>query len=505
MISVIVDKCKGCSICVKNCPLDAIKVVGKKAQINEKCVSCGICFRVCPFDSIEKTEEQAPKTNRCTHCPVSCSIPEGGTGACKRYTNVNGNIRRNRKLVVDAVTNVPGNTALPYKPLITAVGAGTSYPDIVPAPFIVQDSVNGVDVVTVVTEAPLSYSGCKVKIDTNKFIGEERSNIKRDGKVVGFITTEEYGSKMLTIGGANLLSHGNDGFVVARTIVDLCNGRSVILKVENGSTLEIRQGEAPVIDGLKEKLMRVGCGSATVGMFARHLCNVVNEAIILDYHVIGLLSEHFAGEEVGMKYSGVVPTGVRSTRGRYFGESGHGWGGTTILSPVDAVKSVDMNLAKAGDKILVTETTGQKAALLEVQVDGSVKEIAMTNEVLEVVKLITETCEESKVSVICTGGTGGSARAGVTKFPKKLTDAVHEEEIHMTVAGAPVFILPGGGINFMVAVDKMVPESTTWVPTPATVVPVEYTMTRNTFDKLGGHSDYIISKEELLEKINAED
>lgn len=505
MINVLIDKCKSCSICVKNCPLDAITLVNKKAQTNEKCVSCGICFRVCPFGAIERTESQAPDTVRCKNCPVSCAIPEGKTGACKRYINLNGVITRNRKLVVEAVINEPSINALPYKPLITGVGSGSSYPDCRPAPYIVQDTINGVDVVTVVTEAPLSYSGVKVKVDTNKHIGEEGAKVKRDGKVVGHVTTEEYGSKIISIGGANLLSNGNDGFVVARTIVDLANGRSVTLKVENGSTLVVQQGEAPVIDGMQEKLMRVGCGSATVGMFARHLCKVVDEAIILDYHVIGLLSEHFAGEEVGMKYSGVVPTGVRSTRGRYFGESGHGWGGTTILNPIDAVKSVNMDIAKPGYKILITETTGQKAALLEVQSDGSVNEIALTDEIIDAVKLISDTCEESKVSVICTGGTGGSARAGVTKFPKKLTDAVHAEDVRMTVAGAPVFILPGGGINFMVDVGKMVPESTTWVPTPATVIPVEYTMTRNEFEKLGGHTEHILSKEELLKKLETEE
>lgn len=504
MIKIDLDKCKGCSICVKNCPLDAIEVIERKAHTNDKCVSCGICFRVCPFGAIEKTDEQAKNTVQCTHCPVGCSIPVGSTGACKRYTNVDGNVVRNRKLVVNAITTIPEKENLPYKPVITAVGSGTSYPCCRPAPFIAQENIDGVDVVTVVTEAPLSYSGAKIKIDTNIHIGEEGAKVKRDGKVVGMVTTEEYGSKMLTIGGANLLSNGNDGFIVARTIVDLANGRRIVLKVENGSTIEVQQGEAPVIDGVKEKLMRVGCGSATIGLFATHLSKVVDEAIILDYHVIGLFSEHLAGEEVGMKYSGVVPYGTKSTRGRYFGKPGHGWGGTEILDPVDAVVSVDMNLAKPGNKILVTETTGQKAALLEVQKDGSVKEIPMLEEVLKVVKLISDTCEESRVSVIYTGGTGGSARGGVTVFPKKLTDAVHNEEIRMTVAGAPVFVLPGGGINFMVDVGKMIPEATTWVPTPATVAPVEYTMTREKYEQLGGHTQHIISKEELLKKIEEE-
>ncbi|MBC2581975.1 DUF362 domain-containing protein [Clostridium sp. DJ247] len=505
MILINDDKCKGCKICSNNCPLEAIQVVDKKAKLNSNCVSCKICFKVCPFEAIEIIDKNNAENTTCTHCPVNCSIPLDKTGACKRYTNINGELVRNRKLVVEAITKTPEGSNLPYKPVVTAVGSGTTYPCLRPAPLIVQDTVNDIDVVTVVTEAPLSYSGVKVKIDTNMDIGEEGAKVKRDGKCVGRVTTEEYGSKMLTIGGANLLSGGNDGFIVAKTIVDLANGRRVTLKVENGSTIEVEQDKPPVIDGVQETYMRVGCGSATIGMFARHLCKVVDEAIVLDFHVIGLLSEHAAGKEVGMEYSGVVPYGRKSTMGRYFGKHGHGWGGTEITNPVDAVQSVDMSIAKPGYKILVTETTGQKAALLEVQENGSVKEIEITEEVLKCANIISENCEKSNVSVIYTGGTGGSARAGVTTFPKKLTNAIHNDEVKMTIAGAPVFVLPGGGINFMVDVSKMVPDATTWVPTPATVAPVEYTMTRKKYEEIGGHVNCIITKEELLKKLNSKE
>jgi NAD-dependent dihydropyrimidine dehydrogenase PreA subunit len=500
MIIVNKEKCKACKICEKNCPVDAIHVIDKMAKTNDSCVSCGICVRVCPFDALIKIADSSDGI-LCTHCPVRCAISEGNTGACKRYTNLNGEIVRTRKLVVDSITKEPSTRKLPYQPLITAVGSGTNYPCCRPAPYIVQEKVEDVDVVTVVTEAPLSYSGVKVKMDTNLHIGEEGAKVKRDGKVVGMVTTEEYGSKMLTIGGANLLSNGNDGFIVAKTIVDLANGRRVNLSVENGSKLEIQQGCAPIIDGHEEKLMRVGCGSATIGMFAAMLSKVVDEAIILDYHVIGLLSEHLAGKEVGMTYSGVVPYGTKSTVGRYFGVHGHGWGGTEIINPIDAIVSVDMSLAKEGMKILVTETTGQKAALFSVQKDGTVKEAEMNNDIIDAVNFIKETCETSKTSVIYTGGTGGSARAGVTTFPKKLTDAVHKEEVYMTIGGAPAFVLPGGGINFMVDISKMIPESTTWVPTPATVAPIEYTMTRETYENLGGHVASIKTKEELLKEL----
>jgi hypothetical protein len=42
--------------------------------------------------------------------------------------------------------------------------------------------------------------------------------VKRQGKVVGHVTTEEYGSKMLSLGGANLLT-GKTGVITAKTIV----------------------------------------------------------------------------------------------------------------------------------------------------------------------------------------------------------------------------------------------------------------------------------------------
>ena len=48
---------------------------------------------------------------------------------------------------------------------VTAIGAGTTYPDYKPAPFIVSSEIDGVDMVTVVTEGIFSYCGVKVKID----------------------------------------------------------------------------------------------------------------------------------------------------------------------------------------------------------------------------------------------------------------------------------------------------------------------------------------------------
>jgi ferredoxin len=496
VISIDIDICRGCGICEKNCPVGAIAVVNKKAIIDQgRCVGCGVCVRLCNFHSLELTADQKKDAVECKACPVRCRISPGFYGACKRYINVDGRLVRSRKLVFETV---PGFSSLPQieRPLVTGVGAGTTSPDLNPAPYIVTAAVDGIDVVTTVTESPLSYSAVEIKIDTDFFIGEEGARVRRDGDIIGMVEREEYGSKMISIGGANILTT-DAGFIAARTIVEICNGEKVILKVEKGARLELQVGTPPVVNGKVDSIMRVGCGSATVGMFADQMASVVEEVIVLDSHVVGLLSEHAAGENVGMKWSGVVPNARKSTRGRYFGEHGNGWGGTSIENPCDAIMNVDMSVASVGMRILVTETTGRKAALFTVTETGGIEEIPLTEPVMKVVNAISSNCETARVSAIYAGGTGGSARVGVSRNPISLTRAVHSGEARLTIGGAPAFILPGGGINFRVDVEKMVSNSITWVPTPATVAPVEYTMTMEKYREIGGHMHRIIDRKTL--------
>ncbi|MEG0918596.1 MAG: electron transfer flavoprotein subunit alpha [Anaerovoracaceae bacterium] len=57
-IQVIKDKCKGCKLCIKSCPFDAIEMVGKIAEIGPKCTACGQCIAACKFGAIEKTADE---------------------------------------------------------------------------------------------------------------------------------------------------------------------------------------------------------------------------------------------------------------------------------------------------------------------------------------------------------------------------------------------------------------------------------------------------------------
>lgn len=53
---IIDDKCTGCTVCARRCPVSCISGVRKQVhEINqETCIKCGECFLSCKFDAIEK-------------------------------------------------------------------------------------------------------------------------------------------------------------------------------------------------------------------------------------------------------------------------------------------------------------------------------------------------------------------------------------------------------------------------------------------------------------------
>jgi 6-hydroxynicotinate reductase len=89
--------------------------------------------------------------------------------------------------------------------------------------------------------------------------------------------------------------------------------------------------------------MRVGCGSATIGIFANQWLDHADEVIVVDDHITGALTEHRAGQFLDVRPAGLGVCGRRSTLVRYFqvATPGTGWGGTDIEDPLTIIERID--------------------------------------------------------------------------------------------------------------------------------------------------------------------
>ena len=449
---------------------------------------------------------------RCDACPVLCRIRQGKVGACDRYANVDGKLVRLDPLLVASRSDklVPfmegsdswsGEMLKPEESFVTGFGSGTTYPDYKPAPFIVSAEVDGVDMVTVVSEGIFSYCGVKVKVDTDRYLGPEEAAVRCQGEPIGHVTTAEYGSQMLSLGGVRHFTGGSkrEGTVTCEALLAMCNGEAVELTVDDGSTFVVQAGKAPIVDGEQEARMRVGCGSAAMGMFAKQWFGHADEVIVVDDHITGVMSEHQAGRFLDIPPAGIRLRGRRSTPGRYFQVAGHGsgWGGTDVDDPLQIIERIDPKKAWPGLRLHMVSTTGEDAAWYVLDDDLIPVPAEMPSEIEKVVARIAENCEPALSTVLFMAGAGGSLRAGVTENPVRLTRSVKEALTRVTCGGAPVYIWPGGGITLMVDVTRMPKNSFGYVPTPALVAPIEFSLTRSDYAALGGHMDAIIGLDQV--------
>jgi hypothetical protein len=228
-------------------------------------------------------------------------------------------------------------------------------------------------------------------------------------------------------------------------------------------------------------------------MFAKQWHEIVDEVVVVDDHITGVLSEHQAGQVLGVKPTGIRIKGRRSTPGRYFqvASPGRGWGGTDIDDPLTILGEWKPAQAWPGLRLFMVSTTGEQWAYYELDDDlvPQLKDAPL--EVRQSAERVAENCEPSVSSVLFMGGAGGSLRAGVTENPVRLTRSVRDALAKVSCGGAEAYLWPGGGITVMADVMEMPSNSFGYVPTPAIVAPIEFTMRVSDYAALGGHVEEI--------------
>ena len=71
--------------------------------------------------------------------------------------------------------------------------------------------------------------------------------MRAQGEAIGHVTTSEYGSQMLSLGGVHHLTGGSkkEGRVTCDALMDLCNCKPVELTIDGGATVVVQAGKPP--------------------------------------------------------------------------------------------------------------------------------------------------------------------------------------------------------------------------------------------------------------------
>lgn len=510
------DKCIQCGECIEACALAIISEEDGEIVIGDSCVNSRGCAAatVCPEEAFIHEEKSAIEgAVACTVCPVHCEIPPGKTGDCQMLTNKNEQIVRMTELTsfedIKEYLRPEFDPAI-CRPLLTGIGAGSHCPN-PPSPYVVKDKVGEVDVVTSVTECHYLYAGIKVKVDTEKYLGEEGAKVFHDDKEVGMVGKEQYGTKYLELGNVNTFTNGKDGWKAAKLVAEIANRKPVKLKVEKGGTLEIQVGENPVIDGVLSERRRYGCGGEVGVSLGKVFLNelyekgVINEGIVIDRGYTGRFGQSVADLTKDPWSKPIMKSGIRLKHVNpvHFclpHDGGKGWGCTPYESGFDIIDYYDPEALEPGYTVLITEPSADRATLYEFTKEKKFKEIPLPSELKKAIEIFREDCEPARVSAYFIAGAGGTARKGVTKRPVRLSEAVLKRKARVTVGGAPAYVFTGGGINFMVDVEEIKPGAFYWTAAPAIVAPLEFTLTYEDYLRIGGFVGNVKPLSEVLKK-----
>ena len=169
----------------------------------------------------------------------------------------------------------------------------------------------------------------------------------------------------------------------------------------------------------------------------------------------------------------------------------------------EAIASVDKTKAWPGERIVVTETTAERAGYFELDENLEPVEKPIPADVEGVLEFIRNNCEDCCVNITAVACGGGGVRNVLSaQGPMKVNEALRSGKVMFTMCGQPGYILPGGGITIESSIAGMPENSFAWVATPATVMPVEMTTTMENYKAMGGYVDAVRPMDEIRAESN---
>ena len=163
--------------------------------------------------------------------------------------------------------------------------------------------------------------------------------MRAEGEAVGHVTTGEYGSQMLSLGGVAHLTGGSkaEGRATCAALLALCNREPVELTIDGGA--DRHRAGRPAAGG-RRGAPSGACGSAAARR--RSACSpaqwhgLVDEVVVVDDHITGVVSEHQAGKRARLGADRHPHQGPPlDARGATSASPspGSGWGGTRLDRP----------------------------------------------------------------------------------------------------------------------------------------------------------------------------
>ncbi len=82
MIEVNKEYCKGCGLCIRFCPVDALeraeelneRGIYEPIEIEDKCTGCRLCEMICPDFAIIVEEEEEKKSSKKEKVLLCCGV-----------------------------------------------------------------------------------------------------------------------------------------------------------------------------------------------------------------------------------------------------------------------------------------------------------------------------------------------------------------------------------------------------------------------------------------------